>query len=432
MVFRYPTFAPDILKHTTMFGRKTTKLDNAALIYTSSLSDNYANKFRVSVTLAKDVDRDSLNDALAITIKRFPSFRYKLGRGLFWCHFTSIKQAPKVSDSCELDPLPIKDSSGYLFKITCDGPTVNMDVFHSLADGTAAMTFLMTLAAEYLRLHDGVEVNSNNWILDTTEEASEEECSDAFESFSSGKGELEKGTPAYHVHGSEVSDEVLHNMKVTIPTSMLKEEARKNHCTVTDLLTAIMIRSIQRIRKEDRSRSKRSSIKVCVPVNLRKIYKKNTMRNFSSYVNLGVDVGTSDKDLSDIVKCVSTQKKMLTNPKCLEPKINANVSLEKNPFIRMIPWNIKKIAMQIIHRLKGDRLCSQTLSNLGQIELPDSMKRHVKGINFQLGKHLYNFGACGCVSYGGITTLNFSRKIRETKFEQYFLEELRSLGIRTA
>jgi len=411
---------------------KLTKIDNAALIYISSLSENFASKFRVSITLDSIVDKDYLNDALSTTIDRFPSFRYKLKRGFFWWHFKTINQLPKVYDTCELDPLPIKDKAGYLFKVSCDGATINLDVFHSLADGTAAMTFLMTLAAEYLRIHDGIDINCNNWILDTNEKASDEECSDAFESFPSGGGKLEKGSPAYHVKGKEENDDVLHNLRLSIPTELLKSEARNNGCTVTDLLSAVMIRSIQRIRTEDQSEDKKEDIKINIPVNLRKIYKKNTMRNFSSYVNIGVNAKDGEHTLDEIVRTISSQKKKMTNPSILETKINKNVSLERNPLIRIIPWTIKKIVMKFINKQKGDKLCSQTLSNLGQIELPEKMSSHVKGIDFQLGRHKDNFGACGCVSFGGTTNLNFSRKIRETKFEQYFIEELSNMGIRVA
>lgn len=407
-----------------------TRLDNAALIYTSSMSDNYASKFRVSVTLDNDIDNTILNEALASVIDRFPSFRYKLKQGIFWWYFKTIKQAPIVSETCDLDPLPIKDNNGYLFKVSTDGPTINMDVFHSLADGSASMTFLLTLASDYLNRIEGTTLDCNNWVLDPREEAKEEEISDAFDTFSSnGKGSLEKGTPAYHYNGHTESHDVLHNTKISVQTSDLVSQAKNMGCTVTDLLSAAMIRSLQRIRKEDKSIFKRGDIKICVPVNLRKIFGRNTLRNFSSYVNIGVDAEKGDYSIDEIIRTISSQKKELMNPASLESKINANVKLENNIFIRMIPWPIKKIAMNIINRLKGDRLCSQTLSNLGVVTLPEQMAKHVKGLDFQLGRHLQNFGACGCVSYGGETSLNFSRKIKETCFEQYFTEELGSLGL---
>lgn len=408
---------------------RLTRLDNAALIYTSTLSDTYACKFRVSVTLDSNIDRKTLNKALAAVIERFPSFRYRLRLGILWWYFKPIDQLPSVSGPCRLDPLPFNEKAGYLFKVSIDGATINMDVFHSLADGTAAMTFLLTLASEYLHLKKGVKIVSNNWVKDPCEVAKAEEYEDAFDSFTSVKGNLEKGAPAYHVKGSVEDHDVLHNMRLAVRTDDLVREARNYGCTVTDLLSAAMIRSLQRIREEDSRSSKRSSIKISIPVNLRKIYGYNTMRNFSSYVNVGIDENTPSPTIQDIIRCVSSQKKELLTRSSLETKISANVTLENNFFIQLVPWPLKKVVMSIIHRLKGDRLCSQTLSNLGVIELPESMKRHIRGIDFQLGRSVANFGSCGCVTFGGITTLNFSRRIKETLFERYFMEELSTLGV---
>ena len=67
------------------------KLDNAATIYPSTLSRKYAAMFRVSMTLKDKIDKDVLQYALNNVIDRFPTFKYKLKQGLFWCYFKRIK-----------------------------------------------------------------------------------------------------------------------------------------------------------------------------------------------------------------------------------------------------------------------------------------------------------------------------------------------------
>ena len=60
------------------------KLDNAAIIYPTTLSRNYAVMFRTSVTFTENIDPIVLEQALENVLPRFPSFSYRLSEGLFW------------------------------------------------------------------------------------------------------------------------------------------------------------------------------------------------------------------------------------------------------------------------------------------------------------------------------------------------------------
>ena len=72
------------------------KLDNAATIYPSTLSKKYAAMFRLTVTLNEKVDPETLELAANNIIDRFPTFKYKLKQGLFWCYFKRINnKSPK-------------------------------------------------------------------------------------------------------------------------------------------------------------------------------------------------------------------------------------------------------------------------------------------------------------------------------------------------
>ena len=60
--------------------------------------------------------------------------------------------------------------------------------------------------------------------------------------------------------------------------------------TVTDFLAAAMLDALQQEHKHNRRRHKRNNLKINVPVDLRRLFEGETLRNYSSYVNLGVDV----------------------------------------------------------------------------------------------------------------------------------------------
>ena len=95
------------------------KLDNAATIYPSTLSKKYAAMFRLTITLNDKVDENILEEALNNIIDRFPTFRFKLKQGLFWCYFKRIKNKVLVENDYNNPMLRInfKNSNNYMFRV---------------------------------------------------------------------------------------------------------------------------------------------------------------------------------------------------------------------------------------------------------------------------------------------------------------------------
>ena len=64
------------------------KLDNAAKLFVSIKNKKNIPIFRVSVVLNnEEVNPDILQEALDITIKRFPTLSLMIKKGLFWNYF---------------------------------------------------------------------------------------------------------------------------------------------------------------------------------------------------------------------------------------------------------------------------------------------------------------------------------------------------------
>ncbi len=63
----------------------------------------------------------------------------------------------------------------------------------------------------------------------------------------------------------------------------------------------------------------------------------------------------------------------------------ANVNAEKNPVIRGMPLFVKAPFLKVMFKLQGDRYCTTTLSNLGEVTLPEAMRPLVSRIDFLLG-----------------------------------------------
>ena len=60
------------------------QLDNAAKIYPAARRRNWNNLFRLSATLTETIDVPTLQTALDVTVRRFPSIAVRLRRGVFW------------------------------------------------------------------------------------------------------------------------------------------------------------------------------------------------------------------------------------------------------------------------------------------------------------------------------------------------------------
>ena len=405
------------------------RIDNASNVYPASLTKKYASLYRMSVTLSEPVNVNYLQQALNNTVKRIPAFGCTLKSGAFWWYLRQLDKMPTVSQLAPLSPHGYKFHGGFLFKVYADDCRIVLDVFHALADGKGGQTFLLTLTGEYLRLRYGIAIDYNELVLDTSDMPSKRESEDCFANFSDKKGAFEQNDKAYHSRGHKEFYKIMHNERVVMPCDQLKAVTAKYSCTVTELLTAAMVSALQEVHKQDHRKAKRSAIRISVPVNLRPIFGGRTLRNFSSYVNLGVDVANGYYSFDEILENVAAQKRHLVLKSELEKKVAKNVSLENNYAIAMIPLFIKKYAIDIICRLKGDKLISQTLSNLGNVNLPESMRPYVCEMDFILGRQRGTPGACACVSYGGNLYLNMSRNIAEADFESYFVDQMRQLGI---
>ena len=164
-------------------------------------------------------------------------------------------------------------------------------------------------------------------------------------------------------------------------------------------------------------------------MNLRPRYSSRTVRNFSSYVHLGTDIRSGYLPLEQLVRLVKMQKEAMLRPENLEPKIAANVELEESFAVRCLPLVVKRPIIDIINRLHGDKYCSQTLSNLGLVRVPDEMRPYLTEFDFILGRQRGNSGAVTCVGFDGKLFLHLSRNIYGAEFEQFFLDRASRLGL---
>ena len=217
--------------------------------------------------------------------------------------------------------------------------------YHALADGTGGLTFLMTLTAEYLRLKCNDPIEYSDIVLNPSDAPDPEEYEDSYIRFSRKAGAMEQSTRAYHVPGAEEDPHILNLITGKIPLDELKSTAKAYNCHITSFLCAVMIDAIQQIQEENAQ--KKHPIIISVPVNLRQFYPTKTLRNFSSYLFVGIDPKLGHYSFDEIVSQVSGQMSLLATEKRMNAKMTANVQMTNNIFFRAIPTFIKKPILSV-------------------------------------------------------------------------------------
>ena len=97
-----------------------------------------------------------------------------------------------------------------------------------------------------------------------------------------------------------------------------------------------MILALQDIQNME-GKKKKKQIKISIPINLRNLYPTRTMRNFSSYTNIGIETKYGNYTFEEITKIIKSTMELKNSEKMINSKITANVKLSKNYFIRLVP-----------------------------------------------------------------------------------------------
>ena len=109
--------------------------------------------------------------------------------------------------------------------------------------------------------------------------------------------------------------------------------------------------------------------------------------------------------------------------------IATNVNDEKNPIVRLIPLPIKNMVMKAIFDSVGEKKSCLSLSNLGQVKVPEVMKKYIMRFDFILGVQAAAPYNCGMLSYGKTVYINFIRNIQDAELEQHFFAALQEDGL---
>lgn len=402
-----------------------TRLDNAAKIFPPTSNEKDTKVFRFVCELKEEVDKDILQESLDNTMALFPFYRSVLRRGVFWYYFESTDLKPEVKEEHKLpcSMLYHPNRRNLLFEVTYYKKRINLEVYHSLTDGTGALGFLKTLLYYYITTK--YKENFKDKLPNLDYDASiSQKMDDSFLKFYTGnkKPNRIRITKAYRILGRRPIDNRIKVIEGEMSVKEVLGIAHRYNTTLTVYLTALFIRSIY---QEMPTRARKYPVILSVPVNLRTYFPSVTARNFFGTINIRYQFGKGKDSLEDIIEEVKVGfERELTEDK-LREHMNRLSALEHNAFMRVVPLALKDYVMRFANYL-NDKGITATLSNVGKITLTEELVPYINMFNcFTSAKRPQ---ICIC-SFQNKLVVSFASPFVGTDIQKNFFRILSSEGV---
>ncbi len=364
-------------------------------------------------------------------MSRCPYFHVHLRRGLFWYYLeptdTELHVEPESRYPCLY--VPFKSPGVLPLRVIAYRNRVAVEAGHFVTDGTGALNFLNGLVAEYLRIQ-GEAIAVGTLPIDARSPMSIEEYEDGY------LVHHDPHVPPAHmaqralkIPGKPIRPPTFFVTEGLIKEEILKQAADKYKVTVGEYLTAALVNACYEEMKAKNWKPR--PIRVSVPVNLRRIFKSSTMRNFSLTVEPGIDPRLGDFNFEDIVSKVHHFMRLEIDGRYIARQISRNVTGEKNSLIRILPLFLKDPLLKFFYSAFGSRSFTVSFSNLGRITIPNDMARFVQAYQFIPPSIPQQINAAA-IAYGGISRVFLCSHYAETDIERRFFAGMRRNGIPVA
>ena len=393
---------------------KWRKLDNAALAFPLVTGKNDTRVFRFYCQIKENVSGEILQTALDQTMEKYPLFQAVLRKGLFWFYLEhrDIRAVVKQEIEPPCSRLYIPDKKSLLFQVSYDKNRINFEVYHALTDGTGAMHFLQELVQNYLIL---AHPQANLPRIESEEEITHgDKEEDSFSQYYSSDTPKDTGKKpaAVKLKGEKLMHSDMHITELALSVRDIHQRARSYGVSITVLLTAMMLCSI---REEIEKNQQKRPIALMIPVNLRNYFPSQSMMNFFGWIEVGYtfsDTTTFEDVLMDVKR--QFQEELVKEKIAMH--MSGYVRIEKNPFVRAVPLEIKKYFLMIGANL-GSRSITAVYSNIGIIRFPEEYKEYIQ--HFGIFASTNSLQMCSC-SYGDEMVLGFTSKIPDDSIQRNF------------
>lgn len=427
--------AENKLKKRIQASRDWYRLDLSAIVYPTLQRRDFSSVYRISVQLKEEIDPILLQQAVDMTMPRFPTYKVAMRKGLFWRYLEPNHRPgpfvwPDIKNTCQ--PMNFKENNRYMVRFYYYRNRISMEAHHSLGDGTGGMCVMQTVTAVYLRLK-GCQVENGGFVLDIYEQPDPQELEDAYMKYANAKYcPPRPGEKTYRILGTKEPFYTLNVIDGIMSTARVMEVAKRYQATITEYLNAVLLYALMKKQEADRNEGKRNTlrpVKIAMPVNLRRFFPSKTLRNFITMIYPGIDPRLGDYTFEEIVVSVHNYMRYYVNEKFLRGDITTNAQTQRNPFIRVVPLFVKDFFVKMFYTRVQDHNSSAGLTNMGALKLPESMKPYIDRIDIYMGQPFSSRTNCAIISFGDVLTINFASSIIEADVERYFFRKLVEDGI---
>lgn len=407
------------------------KLDLSAIVYPTLQRRDFSSVYRLSVVLKEEIKPGILQQAVHITMGRFPTYKTAIRKGLFWRYLEpNERPGPFVEEDIKNPcmPMPFKANNRYLVRIYYYKNRISLEAHHCLGDGTGGMCVLQTLTATYLRLL-GANITDGGFVLNVNDTPDPEELEDAYLRYANAKVRPPRlGEKAYRVRGTKEPFYTLNIIDGILSVKEVMQVASKYGATITEYLNSVLLYALLEKQKSEHLR-KELPVKIAMPVNLRRFFPSKTLRNFITMIYPAVDPRLGDYSFEEIIRHVHNHMRFYINEKYLRGDITTNVATQQNPAIRVVPLFIKDFVVRTFYTKIQDKNSSAGLTNMGALKVPEDMKPYIERFDIYMGQPFSSRTNCAIISFEDILTINFASSIIEADVERLFFRKLVSDGI---
>ncbi len=406
---------------------KKYAIDNSSILYLALIRKHHTNIFRFTITLTEKVQPALLQEAVNRVHLRFPTIFARFRPGFFSYSQVPAKQPPQVQqDPGLLINMTRQEIAQCAYRVYYSGKDIILEGFHALTDGYGMIASFSTLLAEYLRLQYGLQIPVGYPVFDLNEEPKEEETEDAYKKYASTKSLHMPSRYSYQLPGSQPKCGPVCRETFVYPVDDLLLASRRYGVSITALLSAVMAASIMELQHTHRKQPLRP-VRIMVPIDLRRIFPSKTLRNFILYALPTMEPAEHGCEIAELALRFSHQIKAHLSIDNLAGILSYNVRMQNRLLYKLLPSKLKCSLMRLAYTYFGESNSSLTMTNLGNIALPESMVPYVESIILTMMPRVRSPYNCGMYSYNGNFFINLCRFPEKSQLEKIFSRNLRNI-----
>ncbi len=407
------------------------KLDLSATVYPTLQRRDFSSVYRLSVKLKEPVDPALLQQALDLTLPRFPTYKVAIRKGLFWRYLEpNTRPGPFVQEDIKNPCMPMhfKSNNRYLIRVYYYDSRISLEAHHCLGDGTGGMCLLQTLTSVYLGLL-GHKITPSGFVLKLDEEPDPEELEDAYMRYATAKVRPPRPSEkTYRIRGTKEPFYTLNIIDGVMSVPEVMQVARRYGATITEYLNAVLLYALLQ-KQTGEFHLKYRPVRIAMPVNLRRFFPSKTLRNFITMVYPSIDPRLGEYSFEEIVTQVHNFMRYYINEKFLCGDITTNAATKHNFLIRVVPLFVKDLVVRTFYTRVQDKNSSAGLTNMGALNVPADMKPYIDRFDIYMGQPFSSRTNCAIISFEDILTVNFASSIVESDVERHFFRRLVQDGI---